>query len=161
MNLDAMKNIAPAEVGRRLATARRNCNLFQKETAISIAQPVGVNATTAPGSEQEWKKAITTWLLPGPSHVLIDNVEGQLRSESLCTALTTNAWSDRLMGGNMQALLPINCQWIMTSNNAQLHEDLVTRSVLIRLDSRTEPLPEEQHDPSWMETPVWEETATE
>ena len=108
------------------------------ETIIAVSSPGGINATTAPTSETEWRKAITTWLIPGPSFVFLDNVEGQLRSEALCAALTSGSWSDRLLGGNTQAHLPINCQWLMTSNNAQLHEDLVTRSVLIRLDSKME-----------------------
>jgi hypothetical protein len=48
--------------------------------------------TTAPGSEDEMRKRITAMLLAGAEFVFIDNIVGQLRSESLAAAITATSW---------------------------------------------------------------------
>jgi hypothetical protein len=94
-------------------------------------------AATASATEEEWKKSLTTFLRAGPSVVLFDNVR-RLASANLAKALTDTEWSDRLLGGNEQARLPVRCLWLGTGNNPVLHKEIVRRTVRIRLDAKQE-----------------------
>jgi hypothetical protein len=95
-------------------------------------------AHAAPDTDREWRVGLTTWLRPVPSVLLVDNVSGRLASDALAEALTALVWSDRLLGGNDLATLPVRCLWIITGNNLTLSTDLARRSVRIRLDARVE-----------------------
>jgi len=95
-------------------------------------------ASTPPlETEKEWKDMITSELLSGSSAVLIDNIERPLRSAALATAWTEPFWKDRLFHRQVMARVPINCVWITTANNMVMHEDLMTRSIRIRLEPET------------------------
>lgn len=88
-------------------------------------------------SEKEWKDMITSELLSGSAAVLIDNIEKPLRSAALAVAWTEPFWKDRLFHKQVMARVPINCVWITTANNMLMHEDLMTRSIRIRLEPAT------------------------
>jgi len=92
-------------------------------------------------TEKEWKDMITSELLSGAPAVLIDNIEKPLRSAALAVAWTEPFWKDRLFHKQVMARIPINCVWITTANNMLMHEDLMTRSIRIRLEPDT-PHPE-------------------
>lgn len=112
---------------------------------IGAVTDAGLAPTTAPHDEAEWRKKITALLRCGPRFIWWDNLEGHVHSESLCAVLTGTVWTDRLLGTSQSLNLPVNCTWMATANNANLHEELVTRSVLIRLDARMEK-PEDRRD---------------
>jgi hypothetical protein len=82
----------------------------------------------------EWRKRITARLLRAPSLVLFDNVSGRLDSPALAAALTAVVWSDRLLGSSRQVVVPVDCCWLATGNNAELSEELSRRTVAIRID---------------------------
>ena len=93
--------------------------------------------TTAPRSEDEWRKRITTQLLGGQTFILIDNVDGPLQSSTLAAAITARAWRDRILGHNREVIMPVDVTWAVTGNNVRLIGDLVRRSYPVRLDART------------------------
>jgi len=70
--------------------------------------------------EDEWRKRITSTLLDGPAVVVIDNLRRRLDSAALSAALTTQVWSDRILGQSRVASLPVTCTWLATANNAQV-----------------------------------------
>lgn len=86
--------------------------------------------------DAEWSKVITSALLKGSTINCFDNVDGILRSPSLCLALTSQVYSDRLLGTNQQPEIPVICSWFATGNNIQLGGDLPRRCYWIRLDAK-------------------------
>lgn len=83
--------------------------------------------------ERERRKAITSALFSGKPIVFFDNVRGRLASESLEAATTSTRWSDRLLGSTAECEVPIKTVWVASANNATLSEDMVRRTVRIRL----------------------------
>ena len=72
---------------------------------------------TAPAGDEEFRKKITATLLSGTTLILLDNVEGPLLAGSLAAALTTDTWSDRILGQSPMVTLPQNVTWVATGNN--------------------------------------------
>lgn len=92
---------------------------------------------TAPGNEDEWRKRVTASLLSGASLIIIDNVEGALNAPSLAAALTTDVWTDRLLGVSEMVTLAQRATWLANGNNIRPSGDLPRRCYWIRLDAKT------------------------
>lgn len=93
-----------------------------------------VAATPGTGSDEEWRKRITTMLLGGAPAVLLDNLTGLLDTGALAAALTTDRWTDRLLGENREVNLPIRNAWVATGNNLRLSPDMTRRAVAVFLE---------------------------
>jgi len=91
--------------------------------------------TTAPTSEDEWRKRITSLLWGGSTLILIDNVTGTLRSNSLSSVLTASRWEDRLLGQTEIIRMENNATIMTTGNNLALEGDLARRSYWVRQDA--------------------------
>jgi putative DNA primase/helicase len=94
---------------------------------------VGSNSGAA-GNDEEWRKVITSALLSGQGALVFDNVHGTLDSAALASALTTGVWSDRVLGSNRMATLPVRNVWAATGNNASMTPEQVRRTIPIFLD---------------------------
>jgi hypothetical protein len=92
-----------------------------------------------PDKESEMKKTITTALLGSEGIIVFDNVRGMVKSASLEALLTAETWSDRLLGGNVDAILPNDRLWMVTGNNVTFGGDMARRVLKIRLDAGPEP----------------------
>ena len=92
---------------------------------------------TAPGSDEEWRKRLTASLLSGSNLIIVDNVEGALNAPSLAAALTTDIWTDRLLGVSEMVTLAQRATWIANGNNIRPGGDLPRRCYWIRLDAKT------------------------
>ena len=88
--------------------------------------------------EEEMRKRIMTVSLMGAPAVSIDNVEGVLGSAVLAAALTTREISDRLLGFNRMATVPVRAVWFATGNGLSFKGDLGRRVVPVDLDPRVE-----------------------
>ena len=95
-------------------------------------------ATSAPTDEEEWRKKIMTALMAGWPAMFIDNISRRVDSDSLAMALTSQTWTDRILGSSSSVNLPVRMIWAGTANNVQLSVDLARRSVWIRLDAQVE-----------------------
>lgn len=106
----------------------------------ACAQPFTdhVALMTAPADQEEWRKRITSTLMTGPSHILIDNLKETLDSSHLAAVLTTNEWSDRVLGMSLTINLPARSIWTATGNNVAVSNELARRLCWIRLDSEVE-----------------------
>lgn len=91
--------------------------------------------TTAPRSEEEWRKRITSVLLGGQPVALLDNIEGILQSPSLAAAITAPMWQDRLLGQNRQVTIAVRVTWMATGNNIKLGGDIPRRCYRVRMDA--------------------------
>jgi hypothetical protein len=109
-----------------------------------VATGRACESTTITRDEDETRKKITSLLLRGQPVVLLDNIREGIDSAQLAAALTTEQWSDRLLGQTRMLVLPNRATWIATANNPQLSLEIARRCVRIRLDPKT--------DRPWMRT---------
>ena len=104
---------------------------------------IGINTPTfhdtlLARSEQEIQKQLLSLLRTGPTHILFDNVRGTVNSGSLDKALTSDIYTDRVLGRSEEESCPNKAMWWMTSNNAFLGGDTASRTVLIGLNTGME-----------------------
>jgi putative DNA primase/helicase len=88
--------------------------------------------------EDEQRKRITSSLLAGHALINIDNVNAPLNSAALAALLTSETWSERILGVNKQANVPSNATVVMTGNNLVIEGDMTRRVIPIELDARCE-----------------------
>jgi len=70
--------------------------------------------------------------------VLFDNVKGHFRNVPLEAVLTGGSFKDRKLGSNDSCEVPVNTVFCLTSNNCQIEPDMVSRSMLCRLEPSEE-----------------------
>jgi len=100
---------------------------------IATGQPA--NMMSAPDSEDEWRKRITSCLMEGKPLIVIENVVGRLGSAKLAQVLTAHIWSDRILGKSEMISLPARACWFATGNNLLMGGDIARRSYWSRLDA--------------------------
>ena len=88
--------------------------------------------------EEEWRKNITSTLQDSPAFVMIDNLEGRIKSAALEAVLTRTDWNDRILGLTENASLRNVAVWAGTGNNPQLSKDLARRCAWVQLVPDTE-----------------------
>ena len=108
---------------------------------ISTGHPATVMSYTPDGDEM--RKRVLSVLMQGDLVVNLDNVEEPLSSQTLCTVLTQESFTDRILGVNKTGTAPTLCCWIATGNNLVIAGDLTTRIVPCNLDPQVE-RPEER-----------------
>lgn len=113
------------------------------ESALYPALGRTPDMTADQSEEAEWAKVLTTKLLSSPSVVVLDNLSAELRSPMLATAISEARLTSRILGSNTEVSAPARWVWAATGRNMTLHEELMLRSVLIRLTPKTE-RPEER-----------------
>jgi putative DNA primase/helicase len=91
-----------------------------------------------PGDEDECRRTLTLLFREAPSAIVIDNITQPLNSGTLALALTTEVWTDRLLGKSATVRLPVRCGWVATGNNPVLSTEMARRSARIRLDADLE-----------------------
>lgn len=108
---------------------------------MATGHPATVMSYTPDGDEM--RKRILSVLMQGDLVVNLDNVEEPLSSQTLCTVLTQESFTDRILGVNKTGTAPTLCCWIATGNNLVVAGDLTTRVVPCNLDPQVE-RPEER-----------------
>lgn len=91
-----------------------------------------------PESESEWRKALTAILVDLPMFIVFDNLAGTLRSDYLCSVLTSEVWSDRELGSTRTVCVPVRSIPMGTANNLEVAGDIPRRLVWCRLDAKLE-----------------------
>jgi hypothetical protein len=94
----------------------------------------GVAAAPRPLSSEneEVRKTITSALRKGEALVVFDEAH-VIEGRSLAQALTSETWSDRLLGSSRDIQLPNNVTWIALGNQVSVNADCVRRAYWIRL----------------------------
>lgn len=110
--------------------------------AIGTGRPCTVLSATADPIELE--KRINGIMLTGDPLVSLDNINGNLRSDLLCQAITATAVNVRRLGISEPIEVPNVFTWMANGNNLTLAGDLARRAILCRLDPGCE-RPEERN----------------
>ncbi|MFO1076669.1 MAG: hypothetical protein U1E73_02975 [Planctomycetota bacterium] len=110
-----------------------------------LASVVGIVATGRPPATMtlvddvdETRKRVLALLLQGASVVNIDNVDVPIGGAALCTVLTEQTYSDRILGASEIVRVPTISTWITTGNNVVISGDMTRRVLVARLDPRCE-----------------------
>lgn len=118
-----------------------------KSTLLDIAAVIATGRRSAVLSATsdcaELDKRLVGCLLSGDAIVNLDNINGNLRSDLLCQATTSEAVKVRPLGASSQVEIPNTALWSANGNNLALSGDLSRRAVLCRLDPGME-RPEER-----------------
>ncbi len=88
--------------------------------------------------ERELKKALLALLLGGDQCVIIDNVEHEFASPTLCAILTAPTYSDRMLGVSQKVTVSTAVMVLITGNALTFAGDLTSRLLLCELDTGLE-----------------------
>ena len=97
-----------------------------------------VSASSAPESDEEWRKRITAAVSEGWPLLFVDNLRTKLDSSSLASLLTSPRWSDRILGESTLGDWPNYVTVVLTGNNVQTSGEIARRIVPIRLEADCE-----------------------
>jgi hypothetical protein len=96
------------------------------------------------GNDEELRKRLFSSLLAGSSVIVIDNIAGEFDSPSLATLVTSETYSDRVLGKSRNATVPSSALVLLSGNNLLLKGDLPRRFLKCRIDPQTE-APHQRH----------------
>jgi hypothetical protein len=88
--------------------------------------------------DEEIRKRILSILLEGITCVVWDNIKGVFNSEATAALLTSNQYSDRILGKSCTATAPNAALWLFTGNNLQIAGDMPRRMFRCRIDPGTD-----------------------
>jgi hypothetical protein len=89
-------------------------------------------------NEEETRKRLLTVLRSGSRVLLWDNIVGQFDSPSLAVLLTSDVYTDRVLGVSGSEVYPNRLLTIFTGNNFTPTGELTRRVLTCRLDAKTE-----------------------
>jgi len=110
--------------------------------ALIVTGRPATNMSFTPDPDES-RKRILTILLGGDQVINLDNIEGALEGDALCSVLTNETYSDRMLGTQRQGTAPTCVTWLATGNNLAVAGDMTRRVVLCALDPKTD-RPEER-----------------
>jgi len=110
--------------------------IFQALGRVAIGRDPAI--ITEAGSEEEWRKRITSTLMDSPAIVAVDNLRRKLDSSALAAALTASVWQDRKLGSSENVSMAVRSTWIATGNNPGVSNEIARRCVSIRIDPHLE-----------------------
>lgn len=87
-----------------------------------------------PEKEDELRKRVLALGRTGAPYILMDNLTGILESDCLCSYLTSEFYSDRLLGASETLTIPTRTLFVATGNNVVLEGDLCRRVLTSRID---------------------------
>ncbi len=100
-------------------------------------------AVTGPVDAEELRKYIVAELRKGSRAILIDNIDGTFKSNTIASLLTTETYSARILGASASVDFPANVMLLMTGNNVTLEGDLWRRVIRCRIEPQVDD-PEKQ-----------------
>jgi hypothetical protein len=105
----------------------------------AFAGPARPAAYAFPTNEEECSKLLLSALLEAPSVVVFDNLTTDLLAfKSLCSALTEEFITGRILGVSKTATVPTQTLFLSSGNNVDPVRDMVRRAVTITLDPACE-----------------------
>ena len=113
-----------------------------KSMLIDIAGIVATGSTvpsiSGVSDDEELQKHIGSCLLAGDQLVCLDNLTGVLKADFLCTVLTQENTTVRILGQSKVVQLPNSTLICATGNGLSVGGDMTRRTVLIKLDAKHE-----------------------
>ncbi|MFQ5510059.1 MAG: hypothetical protein ACE5FN_12115 [Leptospirillia bacterium] len=112
---------------------------YHCELVTALATPQRGTPTTFPGDDEECRKLLLAELLRAPAVVEFDNLTGDLLAhKSLCTALTSEHLSGRILGVSKTATVSTRALFLSSGNNVGPIQDMTRRCITINLDPACE-----------------------
>jgi putative DNA primase/helicase len=155
----ALSAILTACVRRSLPSAPLHCFTAPaagtgKGKLVDIACVIATGFKAAPlntgSSEEEMEKRLAAKLLVGEPFISIDNVTRPLGGELLCSMLTQDKVSPRILGFSKAPPVSTGAFGTANGNNLEILGDLIRRSVRSQIDAKVE----QPEDRSFASDPV-------
>lgn len=109
------------------------------ELITAFATPQRGTPTTFPGDDEECRKLLLAELLRAPAVIEFDNLTGDLVAhKSLCTALTAEYLSGRILGVSKTATVSTRTLFLSSGNNVGPVQDMTRRTITIHLSPQCE-----------------------
>ncbi len=109
------------------------------ELITAFATPQRGTPTTFPADDEECRKLLLAELLRAPAVIEFDNLTGDLVAhKSLCTALTSEFMSGRILGVSKTATVGTRALFLSSGNNVGPVQDMTRRCITIRLSPQVE-----------------------
>lgn len=89
-------------------------------------------------SEDELRKRIFAALCQGQRAVVLDNLIGMFDSGAMAAALTSDRFSDRVLGHTQTRTVPNRALFVLSGNNVAVVGDMARRVLRCRIDAQTE-----------------------
>ena len=126
-------NLAP--MFHVLAHAIGSGKSYLCELITAFATPRRGTPTAFPADDEECRKLLLAELLRAPAVVEFDNLTGDLVAhKSLCTALTSEFMSGRILGVSKTATVNTRALFLSSGNNVGPVHDMIRRCITIHLD---------------------------
>lgn len=121
----------------------------------SIISLYGVPTPTVwPSDESEMSKKVTSILRSGPIFMFFDNIKQRIENSSVEACLTSNVFSDRILGRSEQISMPCKAPWVITGNNLSFGAEMMKRTVVCELNAHLEK-PEERTGFKHPDLSIW------
>jgi len=105
------------------------------ELITAFATPQRGTPTTFPADDEECRKLLLAEFLRAPAVIEFDNLTGDLvPHKSLCTALTSEHMSGRILGVSKTATVSTRALFLSSGNNVGPVQDMTRRVITIHLD---------------------------
>lgn len=104
----------------------------------SIGNGAPTPAATLPGNPDEMSKTLITYMADGQNMIYFDNINRNVDSGELASAMTAPTYRARLLGKSQTIETEVRCAWVFTGNNVQLSNELIRRLTMIDLDAKLE-----------------------
>ena len=105
------------------------------ELITAFGTPQRGTPTTFPRDDEECRKLLLAELLRAPAVIEFDNLTGDLVAhKSLCTALTSEHMSGRILGVSKTATVNTRTLFLSSGNNVGPVQDMTRRCITIHLD---------------------------
>jgi len=109
------------------------------ELITAFATPQRGTPTTFPRDDEECRKLLLAELLRAPAVIEFDNLTGDLVAhKSLCTALTSEQISGRILGVSKTAAVNTRSLFLSSGNNVGPVQDMARRCITIHLSPECE-----------------------
>ena len=109
------------------------------ELITAFATPQRGTPTTIPANDEECRKVLLAELLRAAAVIEFDNLTSDLiPHKSLCTALTSEFMSGRILGVSRIATVSTRALFLSSGNNVGPVQDMTRRCITIRLDPSCE-----------------------
>jgi hypothetical protein len=136
------------------APERRTGKTLLMELLTEVASGQTPNPAGWAHDDEERRKTWSMLVRRGEAVICVDNVTGRMDDDPLCRILTSGALMERLLGTQDAIDVPARGVWIATGNNALMSQDLIGRSIRVRLDSQTD-TPEARQDFRHSDIKAW------
>ncbi|MCU0950032.1 MAG: hypothetical protein MUC68_02965 [Burkholderiaceae bacterium] len=128
--------LAPGFAITARAPGTGKTHLQRMGARLAVNRDVGLNPWS--GDETEFRKLVLSVLMNGDPIFSVDNLNGVLRSDTLCVVLTSPTYQQRLLGANEAVSVPTRVTVVANGNNLTVAGDLVRRLIVCRMDAAQE-----------------------